>query len=158
MSPNFKQIKLLALDVDGVMTDCGMYYSENGDELKKFNTRDGMGIQLLRDNGIKIAIITKEKTKIVERRAKKLNVDDLFQGADNKLLALEELKNKYDLDYSEIAYVGDDVNDIPVLKKVGISICPNDAITDVKKICEYVTKKEGGNGVIREIYEQWSML
>lgn len=158
MSPNFKQIKMLALDVDGVMTDCGMYYSENGDELKKFNTRDGMGIQLLRENGIKIAIITKEKTKIVERRAKKLNVDDLFQGADNKLLALEELKNKYDLDYSEIAYVGDDVNDIPVLKKVGISICPNDAITDVKKICEYVTKKEGGNGVIREIYEQWSML
>lgn len=158
MSPNFKQIKMLALDVDGVMTDCGMYYSENGDELKKFNTRDGMGIQLLRENGIKIAIITKEKTNIVERRAKKLNVDDLFQGADNKLLALEELKNKYDLDYSEIAYVGDDVNDIPVLKKVGISICPNDAITDVKKICEYVTKKEGGNGVIREIYEQWSML
>ena len=149
---------MLALDVDGVMTDCGMYYSENGDELKKFNTRDGMGIQLLRENGIKIAIITKEKTNIVERRAKKLNVDDLFQGADNKLLALEELKNKYDLDYSEIAYVGDDVNDIPVLKKVGISICPNDAITDVKKICEYVTKKEGGNGVIREIYEQWSML
>jgi len=142
MSPNFKHIKLLALDVDGVMTDGGMYYSENGDELKKFNTRDGMGIQLLRDNGIKIAIITKEKTKIVERRAKKLNVDDLFQGADNKLLALEELKNKYDLDYSEIAYVGDDVNDIPVLKKVGISICPNDAITDVKKYVNMSLKKK----------------
>ncbi len=158
MSPNFKQIKLLAMDVDGVLTDGSMYYSENGDELKKFNTRDGMGIQLLRENGIKIAIITKENTQLVERRSKKLNVDDLFQGADNKLLALEELKNKYDLDYSEIAYVGDDVNDMPVLKKVGLSICPNDAINDVKTICNYITEKNGGEGVIREIYEQWNLF
>ena len=155
MSPNFKQIKLLAMDVDGVLTDGSMYYSENGDELKKFNTRDGMGIQLLRENGIKIAIITKENTKLVERRSNKLKVDDLFQGSDNKLFALEELKNKYNLDYSEIAYVGDDINDIPVLEKVGLSICPNDAITDVKRICDYITEKNGGDGVVREIYEQW---
>jgi N-acylneuraminate cytidylyltransferase len=158
MSPNFKNIKLLAMDVDGVLTDGSMYYSENGDELKKFNTRDGMGIKLLKENGIKIAIITKENTKLVERRAKKLHVDDLFQGVENKFLALEELKKKYELNNSEIAYVGDDVNDIPVLNKVGLSICPNDAINDVKKICDYITETNGGYGVVREIYEQWDFL
>ena len=155
MSPNFKHIKLLALDVDGVMTDGGMYYSENGDELKKFNTRDGMGIQLLRENGIKIAIITKENTQLVERRAKKLNVDDLFQGVENKLVVLEELRNKYNLDYSEIAYIGDDVNDIPILEKVGVSMCPHDAILDVKKICNHISEKKGGQGVVRDFYEKW---
>ena len=154
MKAKFSQIKLLAMDVDGVLTDGSMYYSENGDELKRFNTRDGMGIQLLKENGIKIAIITKENTKLVERRANKLKVDNLFQGVENKLLALEELKNKYNLDYSEIAYIGDDINDIPVLKKVGISICPGDAIIDVKRVCNYIAKK-GGEGVVREFYELW---
>ena len=144
MKAKFSQIKLLAMDVDGVLTDGSMYYSENGDELKRFNTRDGMGIQLLKENGIKIAIITKENTKLVERRANKLKVDNLFQGVENKLLALEELKNKYNLDYSEIAYIGDDINDIPVLKKVGISICPGDAIIDVKRVCNYIAKKKVG--------------
>ncbi len=155
MTADFSCIKLLATDVDGVMTDGSMYYSEKGDELKKFNTRDGMAMQLLREKGIKIAIVTKENTKLVERRAKKLNVDDLFQGVENKLLALEKLKKKYGLDYSEIAYIGDDVNDIPVLKKVGLSICPSDAITDVKRVSDYIAEKKGGGGVVREFYEQW---
>lgn len=155
MNKNFDNIQLLALDVDGVMTDGSMYYSENGDELKKFNTRDGMGIQLLKENGIKIAIITKENTKLVDRRAKKLKVDDIFQGIENKLIVLEELKKKYNLDYSNIAYIGDDINDIPILEKVGISICPNDAIIDVKNVCDYVTKRKGGEGVVREFYELW---
>lgn len=156
MSPiDFNRIKLLAIDVDGVLTDGGMYYSENGDELKKFNTRDGMGIQLLKENGVKIAIITKEKTRLIERRSKKLCVDDLFQGIENKLFALEELKNKYSLNYSDIAYIGDDINDIPILKKVGIAMCPNDAIIDVKKLCNYIAKRKGGEGVVREFYEEW---
>lgn len=155
MNLKFKQIKLLALDVDGVMTDGGMYYSESGDELKKFNTRDGMGIQLLRGNEIKIAIITKENTRLVERRAKKLNVDDLFQGVKNKLVALGELRNKYNLDYSEIAYIGDDVNDIPILEKVGVSRCPHDAILDVEKICNHISEKKGGQGVVRDFYDKW---
>lgn len=150
MNPNFKHIKLLTLDVDG-----GMYYSKNGDELKKFNTRDGMGIQLLRENEIKIAIITKENTRLVERRAKKLNVDDLFQGVKNKLVALEELRNKYDLDYSEIAYIGDDVNDIPILENVGVSMGPHDAILDAKKICNHISEKKAGQCVVRDFYEKW---
>jgi len=150
---HLKNIKLLITDVDGVMTDCGMYYSENGDELKKFNTRDGMAIQLLKEHGIKTAIITKENTKIVEQRAKKLKIDNVFQGIDDKIAVLESLKNKYGFDYSEIAYIGDDVNDIPVLERVGFSYCPNDAVDDVKKICTAIAKEKGGNGVIREFYE-----
>ena len=150
---NLKNTKLLITDVDGVMTDCGMYYSENGDELKKFNTRDGMAIQLLREYGIKTAIITKENTKIVEQRANKLKFDEVFQGIEDKMDVLESLKNKYGFDYSEIAYIGDDINDIPVLKIVGFSFCPNDAVDDVKKICTAIAKENGGNGVVREFYE-----
>jgi N-acylneuraminate cytidylyltransferase len=151
LEKKLKNIKLLVTDVDGVMTDCGMYYLENGDELKKFNTRDGMGIQLLREKGIKTAIITKENTKIVENRAKKLKVNEVYQGVVDKLSVFEELRKKYNLNYSEIVYVGDDINDIPVLEKAGISFCPNDAIDEVKDICDYVLSKKGGEGAIREI-------
>ena len=153
LEQHLKNIKLLITDVDGVMTDCGMYYSENGDELKKFNTRDGMAIQLLREHGIKTAIITKENTKIVSQRAKKLKIDEVFQGINDKMAVLESLKNKYGFDYSEIAYIGDDVNDMLVLKKVGFSFCPNDAVDDVKKICTAIAKEKGGNGVVREFYK-----
>ncbi|MGE4495407.1 MAG: HAD-IIIA family hydrolase [Methanosarcina sp.] len=146
-----KNIKLFITDVDGVMTDCGMYYSEEGEELKKFNTRDGMGIQLLREKGIKTAIITKENTKIVEKRAKKLKVDEVYQGVIDKLSIFEELRKKYSLEYSEIVYVGDDINDIPVLEKAGLSFCPSDAVEEVKDICDYVLFKKGGEGAIREI-------
>jgi N-acylneuraminate cytidylyltransferase len=145
-----KNIKLLVTDIDGVMTDCGMYYSENGDELKKFNTRDGMGIQLLREYGVKTAIITKENTKIIEARAKKLKIDDVHQGVIDKLSAFEKLREKYQLNYSEVAYIGDDINDISVLEKVGISFCPKDAVDEVKIVSDYILEKEGGNGVIRE--------
>lgn len=146
-----KNIKLFVTDVDGVMTDCGMYYTEKGDELKKFNTRDGMGIQLLREKGIKTAIITKENSKIVLNRAKKLKIDELYQGTEDKLAVFEELRKKYNFDYSEIVYVGDDINDIPVLEKVGVSFCPSDAVNEVKDVCDYVLSKKGGHGVIREI-------
>ena len=153
LEKHLKKIKLLITDVDGVMTDCGMYYSESGDEFKKFNTRDGMAIQLLREHGIKTAIITRENTKIVERRAQKLNIDYLFQGIDDKLVTLEYLKKECSFDYSEIAYIGDDINDLSILKKVGFSFCPNDAVDDVKKVCIAIAKQNGGNGVIREFYE-----
>ena len=153
LNQHLKNIKLLITDVDGVMTDCGMYYSENGDELKKFNTRDGMAIQLLREQNIKTAIITKENTNIVKQRAEKLKFDEVFQGIEDKMAVLESLKNKYGFAYSEIAYIGDDINDISVLKRVGFSFCPHDAVDDVKKICTTIAKEKGGNGVIREFYE-----
>ena len=150
---NLNNVKLLVTDVDGVLTDCGMYYTEKGDEIKKFNTRDGMGFQLLREKGIKTAIITKENTTIVKNRAKKLKIDEVYQGIEDKLIALEDLRKKYNLDYSEIAYVGDDINDIAVLKMVGFSFCPNDAVDEVKDICDYILHNRGGSGIIRNIYD-----
>jgi len=148
-----KKIKLLISDVDGVMTDGGMYYSESGEELKKFNTRDGMGIQLLRECGIKIAIVTKENTSIVERRAKKLKVDEIFQGIEDKLIVLEKLKNKYGLDYSEIAYIGDDIHDLECMKSVGFAACPADALDIVKMNAHYISKFTGGHGAVRDVCE-----
>lgn len=153
LGQHLKKIKLLITDVDGVMTDCGMYYSESGDEFKKFNTRDGMAIQLLREHGIKTAIITKENTKIVERRAKKLNIDYLFQGIADKLVILEYIRKEHGFDYSEVAYIGDDINDMSILKKVGFSFCPNNAVDEVKKVCMAIAKQNGGDGVIREFYD-----
>ena len=154
---SLSKIKLLITDVDGVLTDSGMYYSENGDEVKKFHTRDGMAIRLLKDNGIETAIITGENTTIVRRRADKLGIIDVYQGNNDKLNALEELKKKYNLKYSEIAYVGDDIIDIPVLKKVGFSFCPSDAMPSVKNVCVMVTRTAGGCGVLREFYETWKL-
>ncbi|AKB43001.1 MULTISPECIES: acylneuraminate cytidylyltransferase [Methanosarcina] len=157
LKSKLKNVKLFITDVDGVMTDCGMYYSENGDELKKFNTRDGMGIQLLREKGIKTAIVTKEKTKIVEARANKLKVDEVYQGIVDKLSIFEELREKYSLEYSEIVYIGDDINDIPVLEKAGVSFCPNDAVDEVKNVSDYILSRKGGEGVIREVVEILTM-
>lgn len=152
----FNNIKLLITDVDGVLTDAGMYYTDKGDELKKFHTRDGMAIKLLHEAGIPTAIITGENTEIVKRRAVKLGILDVYQDCTKKIKALEALRNKYNLHYSEIAYVGDDILDIPVLKKVGLPICPADSMPAVKEVCTMVTKANGGEGVIREIFEMWS--
>lgn len=151
---DYSRIKLLLSDVDGTLTDGGMYYSEKGDELKKFNTRDGMAFQLLREKGIKIGIITSENTRIVENRAKKLNVDYLIQGKRDggKLEAAIEICKTLEISLSELAFVGDDINDIELLSKVGFAFCPNDAIQDVKNIFGInAVPSNGGNGVIRDI-------
>jgi len=136
-----------------VLTDAGMYYSERGDELKKFNTRDAQGIELLLRNGFLVAIITKEKTKLVERRAKKMRVKNVFQGVEDKLSCLKEFASANDLTLDEIAYIGDDINDLDVLRSVGFSIAVNDATDRVKKVCSYVTKAKGGFGAVREVCE-----
>ncbi|HHW69917.1 MAG TPA: N-acylneuraminate cytidylyltransferase [Clostridiales bacterium] len=148
-----RNIKLVAMDCDGVLTDAGMYYSEKGDELKKFNTRDGMGIQNLKRKGIKTAIITGENTELVRRRAKKLNVDDVYLGAKDKMLAIADLQKKYNLNLSEIAYIGDDINDLQVIESVGLGCCVADATDIVKKSSKYITKASGGSGAIRELAE-----
>ncbi len=144
-------IKLLAMDVDGVLTDAGMYYSENGDELKKFNTRDGKGIELLRNAGIKTAFITSEKTHLVERRAAKLKVDEVYQGVQDKLAALKQIISKYDLSYEEVAYIGDDINDLPILQVVGLAITVADGLPNNKEMADYVTQARGGEGAVREV-------
>lgn len=118
-----KNIKIFITDCDGCLTDGGMYYDELGNELKKFNSKDGMGFEILRKNNILTGIITGENTNIVKRRAEKLKIDELHQGIKNKLNVLEELIKKYNFSYDEVAYVGDDINDIPVIEKVRIIFC-----------------------------------
>ncbi len=145
------KIKMLAMDVDGVLTDAGMYYSEQGDELKKFNTRDGKGIALLRDAGIRTALITGEDTRLVSRRAAKLKVDELRQGVADKLSAVREIMSKYDLRLDEIAYVGDDINDLQVLESVGLAVTVADGTPENQRVVHYVTQAKGGEGAIREI-------
>lgn len=152
--PDYSKIKLVISDVDGVLTDGGMYYSENGDELKKFNTRDGMAFQLLHEQGIKTAIITSENTQMVERRAAKLHIDFLRQGRRDrgKLEAADEICRELGIVLSEVAFVGDDVNDIELLSRVGFAFCPADAAEKVKATNGiHVLSAKGGEGVMREI-------
>lgn len=151
-------IKLFLCDVDGTLTDGGMYYSENGDELKKFNTRDGMGFQLLREKGIKTGIITTEDTRIVENRAKKLKVDYLRQGKRDggKLAVAEEICRDMGITLTDVAYVGDDVNCIELLSAVGVAACPSDANEKVKSLpCIKILQKNGGDGCVREFIEMF---
>jgi N-acylneuraminate cytidylyltransferase len=148
-----KKIKLFLTDVDGVLTDGGMYYSENGDELKKFNTRDGMAFELLRNAGIKTGIITSENTKIVENRARKLNVDYLYQGKreSGKLAAVKEICEKEGISLNEVAYIGDDINCYELLAAVGLSACPANAEEKIRQIPAIKhLDKNGGEGCVRE--------
>ena len=150
------KIKLFLTDVDGVLTDAGMYYSEAGDELKKFNTHDGMGLQLIREKGIKTGIITSENTKMVERRFNKLKLDYLYQGKreGGKLASVKEICEKEGISLSEVAYIGDDVNCFELLSNVGLAACPADALNAVKNIPGIVQmKKNGGEGCVREFVE-----
>jgi YrbI family 3-deoxy-D-manno-octulosonate 8-phosphate phosphatase len=133
------------------LTDAGMYYSGSGDELKKFNTRDGMGIKLLQAVGVITAFVTKEKTAIVERRGQKLAVPEVHQGIDDKLTDLTRLARKYGLTLEQIAYIGDDVNDLDALKAVGFSAAPADAMPVVLQAVHYVCTKKGGEGAVREL-------
>lgn len=147
-------IKLFATDVDGTLTDGCMYYADNGLELKKFNFRDGHGFQLLRESGIKTAIITSETTPIVQKRADKLKVDYLSMGNHNKLLYMKDLCTKLNFDLSEVAYIGDDINDIKLLEAVGYAACPNDAHQSVKAVKNIkILSLNGGYGAVREFID-----
>ena len=150
------KIKLFLSDVDGVMTDAGMYYTESGDEFKKFNTHDGMGIKLLREAGIKTGIVTSENTKIVERRAAKLKVDYLYQGNSfkDKLDVAKEICLKENILLSEVAYIGDDINCKSLLMAAGLAACPANALEAIKNIPGIIhLQKKGGDGAVREFIE-----
>jgi YrbI family 3-deoxy-D-manno-octulosonate 8-phosphate phosphatase len=146
-----KRVRLLATDVDGVLTDAGMYYAESGDEFKKFNTRDGMGIKLLQRAGLITALITMEETKLVARRAEKLAIPEVRQGAQDKLAALREMVARHGMTLKEVAYIGDDVNDLEALGAVGFSASPADGLPAVRKTVDYVCRKKGGEGAVREV-------
>lgn len=148
-----RRIRLVLTDVDGVLTDAGMYYSEAGDELKKFNTRDGKGFELLRLSGLRVGIVTSEQTALVERRAAKLKVDLVRQGAVDKAPVFEQILAETGLEPAEVAYMGDDLADLPVLARVGLAACPADAMPVVRERAHYVSSKSGGAGCFRDLAE-----
>ncbi len=143
-------IKLLAMDVDGTMTDGSINISQSGELFKVFNVKDGLGIKIAQEKKLHVAIITGRRSKIVEARASELFVEDVMQGVVNKKEALSLLSKKYDISFSEIAYIGDDINDLEVLNSVGLSFCPSDAVFQVKKVCSVVLSVPGGKGAVRE--------
>jgi YrbI family 3-deoxy-D-manno-octulosonate 8-phosphate phosphatase len=145
-----KKIKLMINDVDGVLTDGCMYYSENGELLKKFNTRDGMGVELLRNASIKTIFLTGENSKITKKRAKKIGVDKCFLNIKHKESKLDEICKIFKIKYENIAYIGDDINDFKIMKLSNLSAAPNDAIPEIKSICNYICKTKGGYGAFRE--------
>lgn len=145
------QIKLFLSDVDGVLTDAGMYYSELGDELKKYSTYDGVGFRLLKEKNIKTGIVTSENRKLNEKRAKKLKLDYIFQGAENKLEIVKELCEKLAISLNNVAFIGDDINDYDLLQNVGLAACPSNAVKKIKEIPGIIhLETEGGNGAVRE--------
>lgn len=148
-----KVIKLLILDVDGVMTDGRIIMDDAGRETKNFNVRDGHGLKILQRYGVKVAILTGRKSKVVEHRAKDLDIKDIYQKVYNKKEVFEKILKKQKLSADEVAFIGDDIVDVPVLKSVGFSVAVSDAHDVVKKSVHYVTKNRGGNGAVREICE-----
>src|SRR5690242_21266458 len=150
---SLKRIRLFATDVDGVLTDAGMYYAESGEELKKFNTRDGMGIKLLQRAGIITAIVTQERTKLVARRGEKLMIPEVHQGVMDKLSLVREMAERHGLSMEEVAYIGDDVNDVETLRAVGFSASPADGMPQALSAVDYVCDKKGGEGAVRVIIE-----
>tara|TARA_Y100001949_G_scaffold72823_1_gene61815 strand:+ start:100 stop:621 length:522 start_codon:yes stop_codon:yes gene_type:complete len=145
-----KKIKLILTDVDGVLTDGCMYYSSKGEELKKFHTRDGMAVELLLQNNIKTIIVTREESKIVVSRAKKINIFKVYSGIKQKEAILNLICTRFKITSDEIAFIGDDINDEKIMKLVGLSVAPSDAINTIKNIANITTNTSGGKGVLRE--------
>jgi len=153
LKEKLKRIKLLAMDVDGILTDGGLYYHENGNISKKFNVKDGMGIALFKRKGYKVAFITGQVNKSVEFRAQKLGIDKLVPGARKKDEVLINIMEEFGLISDEIAYMGDDINDLPAFKVAGVKITVNDAFPYIKDYVDIVTKRRGGDGAVREVID-----
>ncbi len=143
-------IKLVAFDVDGVLTDGSLTFDKDGNELKTFNAKDGQGIVNLNKAGIITAIITARESGAVMYRAQNLKITELHQGSKNKIETLKEIMQKYNITFDEIAYMGDDLPDICILEKVKLKGCPNDAVDEVKDVANYIAAKNGGRGAVRE--------
>ncbi|WP_378950914.1 KdsC family phosphatase [Pelosinus sp. sgz500959] len=148
-----QKIKLIVLDVDGVLTNGQLIFGTEGELMKKFHAQDGLGIALAHNVGLKTAIITGRRSQMVEIRSAELNIADVYQGKISKVEALDDLMTKYDLTLEEIAYVGDDLNDLPVLIRVGLPCAVANAVSEVKEHAYFVTQRPGGNGAVREVIE-----
>lgn len=149
-----RQVRMLAMDVDGVLTDCSIFLDHEGQELKMFNVRDGHGIKLLRRVGIEAAIITSRSSEAVAHRARELGISHVYQGHHDKRVAYAELKLATGLTDAQMAYIGDDVLDLPVLMQAGLSAAPADAHQEVLARVHYVTPDRGGRGAVRALAEQ----
>lgn len=147
------RVKILVMDVDGTLTDGKIYIGSEGEIMKAFNVKDGYGIAKLNSLGVVTSIITGRKSDILTVRAKELQILEVYQGEENKIKKLKELATKYDCDFSEIAYIGDDENDIECMKHCGIKACPSDAVESVREIVDFICVKNGGEGAVREFVD-----
>jgi len=146
-----RKIRALVLDVDGVLTDGGMYYGPGGEGLKRFNVKDGLGLRLVQDAGIVIALISGENSEILKRRAEKLKIDHVFVGVEDKLQTLKDFLGPRNIGLDEAAYVGDDLNDLSALKAVALPVAVADAVLQVRKAVKWITTRRGGDGAVREV-------
>jgi YrbI family 3-deoxy-D-manno-octulosonate 8-phosphate phosphatase len=150
------KIKLLILDVDGVMTDGGMYVSENGDQMKRYNTQDGMGIMHLTKSKFQVGIISSGFTNnMVQKRAELLGIQNCYVGRDPKIEILNDWCQQLNLKLEEVAIIGDDINDLEIMKNVGLAVCPSNAVNSVKSICQIILSKKGGEGCVREFIDNF---
>lgn len=155
-SGNSNPIKLLILDVDGVLTDGGVYFTEKGDEFKKFNVKDGLGIRQAVKTGIKVGFLSAGRTRnLIQRRADLLGVTLVYVGKEEKLTILSNWLKQLKISFSEVAYIGDDVNDLECIKKCGFSACPADASDGIKNFAKVILEKKGGEGCVREFIERF---
>jgi N-acylneuraminate cytidylyltransferase len=145
------RVKAMVCDVDGTLTDGGMYFSAEGELAKKFNTRDGMGLNLLRERGVRVVVMTRENSAAVAARMKKLNITDYFAGVQEKLETLQQFCASTGLSMESVAFVGDDLNDLECLQHVGFAACPHDAVPEIRAVCDYCATARGGEGAVREI-------
>lgn len=150
---NWDRISLMIFDCDGVLTDGKIIYGNDGQELKHFDAHDGMGFLLLKFSGVKTAVITGRSSEALERRCRDLRIDYLYQGIANKLAKAKELMTELKLEFSNVLYMGDDWNDIPLMNMAAVSVCPSDAVRDVASLADYVMLSPGGHGAARECIE-----
>jgi 3-deoxy-D-manno-octulosonate 8-phosphate phosphatase (KDO 8-P phosphatase) len=153
LAAKIRQIRLLVLDVDGVMTDGRIIMDHEGRETKNFNVKDGHGMKILMRYGVDVILVTGRKSTVVEHRARDLGIGEIHQGVHNKLEIAEAILRNRSMNYDHMAFVGDDIVDIPVLKRAGFSVAVADAVEDVKKCVDYVTVNKGGRGAVREVCE-----
>jgi len=152
-------IKLLILDVDGTMTDGGMYFTENGDQMKKYNTKDGMAIKNITKKGIHVGIISHgHKTKVVKDRADLLGIQNVYVGRDDKTTVLKGWCKEMNIELNQVAYIGDDINDTKVMQEVGISACPADSVKIIRNIADVILERNGGHACVREFIDDYILL
>jgi 3-deoxy-D-manno-octulosonate 8-phosphate phosphatase (KDO 8-P phosphatase) len=154
----FAQVKLLALDVDGVLTDGGLYYTDSGEELKKFNVKDGLGLKRVMQQGIAVAILSSSAAQATLHRAQRLGIAHVFVGVEDKLAQLQVLCDKLGIDLSQVAYVGDDLVDLAAMQAVGCPIAVADAMAENQAAAAYITQRRGGEGAVREVCDLLSFV